>query len=101
MADEMSHLDGPRPETPSEAAAETSAAGADITVLQSAFCGSLRSKKFFMLDGLATETGHYLDASNHCWCRETHLVVGPDGGRARPERCVEGRSCYSSALGGE
>ena len=70
-------------------------------VIESAFCGSLRSKKFFMLDGLATEASQYLDASNHCWCRETHLVFGPDGGRARPERCVPGRSCYSSALGGE
>ena len=82
-------------------AAETHEEAAGVVVLQSAFCGSLRSKKFFMLDGLATEAGDYLDASNHCWCRETHLVVGPDGGRVRPERCVPGRSCYSSALGGE
>ncbi|MDX6484314.1 MAG: hypothetical protein QOE95_2085 [Gaiellaceae bacterium] len=63
------------------------------------FCGSLRSKKFFMRDGLATEAAHYLDASNHCWCRLTHLAVGPDGGRATPARCVPGRACYVSALG--
>ena len=66
---------------------------------ESPFCGSLRSKKFYMRDGLATEEAHYLDASNHCWCRETHLVVGPDGGRVTPSRCVPGRSCYGSALG--
>jgi hypothetical protein len=67
--------------------------------LVSPFCGSLRSKKFFMSDGLATDASQYLDSTEHCWCRETQLVVGPDGGRARPSRCVPGRSCYSSALG--
>ena len=70
-----------------------------LAAAQSPFCGSLRSKKFFMRDGLATEAEHYLDASNHCWCRHTQLAVGPDGGRAKPERCVPGRECYSSALG--
>lgn len=84
-----------------EATTNVEESAAAHVVLQSAFCDSLRSKKFFMLDGLATEAEHYLDASNHCWCRETYLVVGPDGGRVRPERCVPGRSCYSSALGGE
>ena len=67
-------------------------------VIQSSFCGSLRSKKFFMLDTLATEAEQYLDASNHCWCRETQQVIGPDNGRVQPNRCVPGRSCYSSAL---
>lgn len=74
-----------------------SSAGA---VVESPFCGSLRSKKFFMMDGLATEASHYLDSTNHCWCRETQLVIGPDGSRAHPTRCVPGRSCYSSALKG-
>jgi hypothetical protein len=64
----------------------------------SPFCGSLRSKKFFMLDALATEAEQYLDASNHCWCRETQQVIGPDNGRVQPNRCVPGRSCYNSAL---
>jgi hypothetical protein len=68
------------------------------TVMQSPFCASLRSKKFFMLDGLATEAQQYIDASNHCWCRETQKVVGPDGGRVHPNRCVPSRGCYSSAL---
>jgi hypothetical protein len=66
--------------------------------IQSPFCGALRSKKFFMLDSLATDASQYLDASNHCWCRETQKVIGPDGGRVQPNRCVPGRECYSSAL---
>ncbi|HVQ39655.1 MAG TPA: hypothetical protein VMS31_19100 [Pyrinomonadaceae bacterium] len=69
-----------------------------VAAIQSAFCGSLRSKKFFMLDTLATEPEQYLDASNHCWCRETQQVIGPDNGRVNPTRCVPGRECYSSAL---
>ena len=68
------------------------------TVMQSPFCASLRSKKFFMLDGLATDAQQYIDASNHCWCRETQKVMGPDGGRVHPNRCVPSRACYSSAL---
>ena len=68
------------------------------TPIMSPFCGSLRSKKFFMRDTLATEESDYLDASNHCWCRETQQVVGPDGGRVHPSRCGAGRSCYTSAL---
>ena len=71
---------------------------ASAGVVKSPFCGSLRSKKFFMMDGLATEASHYLDSTEHCWCRETQLVIGPDGSRAHPTRCVPGRSCYSSAL---
>ena len=66
----------------------------------SAFCGSLRSKKFFMRDTLATEASDYMDASNHCWCRETQQVIGPDGGRVHPSRCGSERSCYTSALEG-
>ena len=74
------------------------AAELNAGMIQSPFCGSLRSKKFFMLDILATEAEQYLDASNHCWCRETQQVVGPDNGRVNPNRCVPGRTCYSSAL---
>ncbi len=68
------------------------------TSIQTPFCGSLRSKKFFMFDSLATEAEQYLDASNHCWCRETQQVTGPDGGRVHPENCNPGRACYTSAL---
>lgn len=66
--------------------------------VQSPFCGALRSKKFFMFDGIATEASEYLDASNHCWCRETQQVIGPDGGRVHPNRCGPGRECYVSGL---
>ncbi|HEY2971869.1 MAG TPA: hypothetical protein VGJ48_05100 [Pyrinomonadaceae bacterium] len=88
MADELSKLQESAPEN----APEHSAA------IQTAFCGSLRSKKFFMLDALATDAEQYLDASNHCWCRETQQVIGPDGGRATPSRCTPGRSCYTSSI---
>jgi len=69
--------------------------------LQSAFCGSLRSKKFFMIDVMPTDASQYLDGSNHCWCRETQQAIGPDGGIAQPEHCIAGRSCYSSAFDAE
>jgi hypothetical protein len=65
---------------------------------QSAFCASLRSKKFFMSDSLPTGAADYLDASNHCWCRETQQVIGPDGGTVNPDGCTAGRSCYTSAF---
>jgi hypothetical protein len=62
------------------------------------FCGDLRSKKYFLMDGLAKEAEDYLDDSNHCWCYHTQQVVGPDGGIVMPTRCVPGRTCYRSAL---
>jgi hypothetical protein len=88
MSDELTNLE--------EGATESSPA--NPPAIQTAFCGSLRSKKFFMLDALATDAEQYLDASNHCWCRETQQVIGPDGGRATPSRCTPSRSCYTSAI---
>jgi hypothetical protein len=67
-------------------------------VPESPFCGSLRSKKFFKFDALATSAEDYLDGSNHCWCRHTQLVVGPDGMQVDPHECTPARSCYTSAL---
>ena len=90
MADEMNYNDESINNGPTGSGANA--------VVESPFCASLRSKKFFMMDELATDASHYLDSSNHCWCRETQLVVGPDGNRATPSRCVPGRGCYSSAL---
>jgi hypothetical protein len=82
-----------------EEAGQDNAVAADPNAVpESAFCSSLRSKKFFMIDALPTEASQYLDASNHCWCRETQQVFGPDGGSVRPESCVPGRQCYSSAF---
>lgn len=70
----------------------------ETTPFQSPFCGSLRSKKFFMLDRLATSADEYLDAANHVWCCETQEVIGPDNRRVEPNACCPGRACYSSAV---
>jgi hypothetical protein len=70
------------------------------TAVQSPFCASLRSKKFFMLDRLATSADEYIDGANHVWCYETQEVIGPDNSRVTPERCTPGRACYSSAVKG-
>ena len=92
MSDEKSYHSG-------RAADDSKEASAGLAV-ESPFCGSLRSKKLFMTNGLAADESDYLDSTEHCWCRETQLVFGPDGGRAHPSRCVPGRTCYSSALKG-
>lgn len=68
------------------------------TPFQSPFCGALRSKKFFLLDRLATSVDDYLDAANHVWCCHTQEVIGPDNKRVSPDRCTPGRSCYTSAI---
>ena len=66
--------------------------------VQTPFCGDLRSKKYYLMDGIPTKAEEYLDPSNHCWCRVTQLVVGPDDSKAGPEYCRPGRKCYKSAL---
>ena len=68
--------------------------------VQSSFCGSLRSKKFFLLDRLATAAEDYIDGANHVWCCETQEVIGPDNKRVDPDKCSAGRQCYSSAIKG-
>jgi hypothetical protein len=68
------------------------------SVIQTPFCGDLRSKKFFILDQIATSAEDYLDASEHCWCYHTQQVIGPDGNIVMPDRCTPGRGCYRSAL---
>ena len=70
----------------------------DSTVPQTAFCGDLRSKKYYMLDTIATVADDYLDPSGHCWCYHTQQPVGPDGQQVLPERCGPQRKCYRSAL---
>ena len=80
---------------------EDSSEIATSVVPQSAFCSSLRSKKFFMIDALPTDASQYLDASNHCWCRMTQQVIGLDGGTVHPDSCKVGRDCYSSAFEAE
>ena len=66
--------------------------------VQSPFCGQLRSKKYFMLDRLATGAEDYIDGANHVWCFETQELIGPDNYRVAPESCTPGRSCYVSAV---
>jgi len=66
--------------------------------MKSPFCSELRSKKFFMIQGVATEAAQYLDGSDHCWCFQTMLPMGPDGGKVYPDRCIPGRACYKSSL---
>ena len=78
---------------------ETSTSEATVaTPVQSPFCGRLRSKKFFMLDRLATSAEDYIDGANHVWCFETQEVIGPDNCRVDTENCTPGRSCYVSAV---
>ncbi len=74
------------------------AQGASTAMVDSPFCRELRSKKYFMLNRLATDASHYLDDSDHCWCCVTQQVVGPDGGKVTPYQCIPGRGCYKSAL---
>jgi hypothetical protein len=81
--------------------AAPAARGSSPAGFQTPFCGELRSKKFFMLDAIASQESDYLDPSGHCWCFHTQRVVGPDRGIVKPDRCVPGRSCYRSALADE
>jgi hypothetical protein len=62
------------------------------------FCGDLRSKNYFLLDGLPAEESDFLDPSGHCWCYHTQQPIGPDGGHVGPQECNAGRGCYRSAL---
>ena len=69
-----------------------------LNVIQTPFCGDLRSKNFFLLDGLPIEEADFLDPSGHCWCYHTQQAVGPDGQHAAPDLCGPDRPCYRSAL---
>lgn len=64
--------------------------------LESPMCRDLRSKKYFTLKSLPMTPADILDLSNHCWCRQTMQVIGPDGGLVRPEKCSSKRGCYKS-----
>ncbi|MDF1800801.1 MAG: hypothetical protein P1V81_16620 [Planctomycetota bacterium] len=58
------------------------------------FCPSLRSKKFYFLEGPALTEDELLDASNDCWCKETQQRVGPDAEPVSPDDCQRGRGCF-------
>ena len=69
-----------------------------LKVLQTPFCGELRSKKFYLRDQLATSADDYMDSSGHIFCYLTQMAVGPDGMRVSPEECGPDRACYRSAF---
>lgn len=69
-----------------------------LPVLQTPFCGELRSKKFYLRDEIATCAEDYIDNSGHIFCYHTQMPVGPDGCRVGPEDCGPDRQCYRSAL---
>lgn len=77
-------------ETPETASATTSDA------LFSPFCRELRTKRYYFLDGMATEESQLLDGSNRCWCGRTMQAYGPDGEMVYTADCKPGRSCYKS-----
>lgn len=69
-----------------------------LNVLQTPFCGELRSKKFYMRDGIASTEEDYYDSTGLTWCYHTQMALGPDGKDAYPEACGPNRSCYRSAV---
>jgi hypothetical protein len=66
------------------------------TLAATPFCRELRSKKYFTLRSIPLNETDLLDASGHCWCRQTMQVVGPDGEMVETASCKPGRSCYRS-----
>jgi len=68
------------------------------TEFETPFCGEIRSKKYFMLDTLPSETSDLMDPSGHCWCHHTQQPIGPDGLHVLPDLCRPGRVCYRSGL---
>ena len=62
----------------------------------SPFCQDLCSKKILTRPGLPLTDEDVLDASNHCWCKQTQTQLGPDREPAHPEDCRRGRSCFQS-----
>ncbi len=69
----------------------------EVEIAQSPLCRELRSKKYFNLQSLPMTPDDILDAANHCWCRLTMQVVGPDGEMVHPRDCHGDRGCYKSA----
>jgi hypothetical protein len=64
----------------------------------SPFCVHIQSKKTYFLRSPPMVASDILDGSNHCWCRRTMQVLGPDGEVVDPEECRAGRSCFQSIL---
>ena len=60
----------------------------------SPFCRHLQSKKLFFRTLPPQTEEDVLDASRHCWCRQTHQILGPDGEVVEPLECRAGRACF-------
>jgi hypothetical protein len=73
--------------------------GARLRARLSPYCGDLASKKLLLATAPALVDSDVLDLSNHCWCRRTQQVLGPDRELAGPGACRSGRSCYRSPYG--
>jgi hypothetical protein len=70
-----------------------------LNVLQTPFCGELRSKKFYMNgQQIVTTAEGYYDSTGYTWCYHTQMALGPDGAPAVPEECGPDRKCYRSAV---
>jgi len=68
----------------------------DSETMLSPICREIRSKKVFELKTIPMKPEDVLDASNHCLCRQTQQVIGPDGNRVHPTTCTPSRGCYKS-----
>lgn len=62
------------------------------------FCTDLCSKKLVFRTHPPRTAEDVLDASNHCWCRRTQQVLGPDGEHVSPDDCRAGRGCFRSVF---
>ena len=69
-----------------------------LDVVQTPFCGDLRSKKYYLRDEILLNADDYYDASGHTFCYHTQMPLGPDGEVAAPENCGPDRPCYRSAF---
>jgi hypothetical protein len=69
-------------------------------VALSPYCVHLSSKKLLLGHRLPMRDEDVLDASNHCWCRVTQKVIGPDKQPVVPADCQSGRACYVSPFSG-
>ncbi len=69
-----------------------------LNVINTPFCGDLRSKKFYIHSEIFTSAEQYYDQSGHVFCYHTQMPIGPDGYRVEPEACTPDRCCYRSAL---
>lgn len=67
--------------------------------LDSPFCAHLRTKKYYFLGRPPMDASDLLDASNHCWCAKTCVLLGPDDDPAHPDDCVQGRACFQPRFG--